>query len=201
MLGYQFSLEFDNQVLEFKEIYTNDVENMSSENFGLTHLEKGIITTSWINQNHLKFEAGATFFSISFVANENGELKDLIEINSKRTKAEAYNPDMEILDIELINDVVNSNQKELSPNTTLNQNYPNPFSKQTAIGFDSKKAGKYEFTILGINGELIKSIEIQAIAGYNEIMIYRNEFQSAGLYFYQLNTPDGKTLTRKLVVE
>ena len=51
-----------------------------------------------------------------------------IKINSKILRAEAYNSDMEIIDVELLIDNVLTTNYNISESAILYQNYPNPFT-------------------------------------------------------------------------
>ena len=102
LLGYQFTLEFDFQALEFLGVEAGNVENINENNFGFSYLKQGLITTNWINKQSEKLIGDEALFYLNFRALKNIKLSDLIKINSKKLKAEAYNSAIEIIDVELI---------------------------------------------------------------------------------------------------
>lgn len=200
ILGYQFTLEFDQQALEFVEVEKGILDDLDENNFGFTHLEKGLITTNWINQRNTRLKEGDALFVLKFKAKKSGEIKDLIKINSAITKAEAYTSDFQIIDIEpfykefLIDNVNPSGQ------AILYQNYPNPFNENTVIGFDLPGGGDCQLLIFNVEGQQIFSRDFYAQEGYNEIKIDKKEFRKSGLYYYHLCTPSRETLIKKLIV-
>jgi len=193
VLGYQFTLNFDRSVLEFVRI-TPAVAGL--ENFGLTLLDKGAITTSW-NENDVKLVDGEVVFSLVFKAISNGELSKSLNVNSRFTAAEAYNLNGELLDVELAfsgNVAVGAFE--------LYQNTPNPFSANTVIGFNLPEATTATLTISDISGKVVKVIDDREfVKGYNEIKLNRNELPVTGILYYQLDTPSDSATKMMLLVD
>jgi hypothetical protein len=75
--GYQFSLGFDQAVLQFNEVQTGTLANLNEDNFGLALLDNGVITTSWTNNKAQTAMRAADLFTISFIAKADGQLRDL----------------------------------------------------------------------------------------------------------------------------
>ena len=97
--GYQFTLGFDNNAVEFVDV-TSNLEGLGADNFGLTKLSDGVITTSWSSSRGESVENNEVLFSITFVANANVNTQDVININSRLTSSEAYQGD-DLLDVVL----------------------------------------------------------------------------------------------------
>ena len=68
----------------------------------------------------------------------------------------------------------------------LYQNTPNPFSCTTTIGFELESATVGKISITDMNGRLIKVVEDDFLAGYNEIII--EDFNSRGVFYYTIET-------------
>jgi len=128
-LGYQFTLGFDNNKVEFVDLATN-LTKMDTDNFGLTMLEEGIITTSWntheavdVANDETVFSLTETVFSLTFTATEAITVSEILNINSRYTIAEAYNGS-DLYDVAITFDglVVSNDFK-------LYQNIPNPFTE------------------------------------------------------------------------
>lgn len=201
ILGYQFTLEFDSQALDFLGIDQGMLQGIDENNFGFSYLNQGLITTNWLNQENTKLKKGASLFQLKFKSRKNVELKNLIKINSKLIDAEAYNSDLKIMDIELFYDVISVDNTIASEGVILYQNHPNPFDKNSIIGFEVPNGGNCNLTIFNINGQPITSMNIDAIKGYNEFVVHKNEMNKSGLYYYRLTTPTGKSLVKKLIVK
>ncbi len=184
VLGYQFTMNFDQKALELVEV-------SNEENFGLSLLNEGVITSSWNNVTATK--AG---FSLTFKALNNVTLSNALTINSKYTAAEAYNADAEVLDVALaFNGQVAANSFELYQNT------PNPFKSETAIGFNLPEAGSATLTIYDLSGKVLKQFAGDYAKGYNEISINRNEVAGAGVLYYQLDTNNDSATKKMLLID
>lgn len=186
--GFQFTISFDQNAIDFNEVSNGDLSNLSNANFGLHKVNEGIITASWnANREAQSLDNGKTLFSFSFTALKDGQLSDLISLNSRFTKAEAYNQNG-LLNLSL--QFVDENGTIAAGQFELYQNQPNPFKNETVIGFNLPESGKAVFKVFDISGRLIKMIEGDYYAGYNEISISRSELQGSGVLYYQLESAD-----------
>ena len=195
MEGYQFTLEYDTDVLRFATIQTAGLENLTTDNFGVFE-EEGAITTIWYGDTNNKKEE--VLFTISFIAQKTGKLSDLVKLSSRLTQTEAYNKDLELMDVAL-----NFNQHNITDNSNssfeLYQNKPNPFQAITTIGFDLPKAGVAALKIYDISGRELMKISQQFTKGYNKIEINQDDLASSGVLYYQLQTDFG-TKTKKMIL-
>ena len=82
---------------------------------------------------------------------------------------------------------------------SLYQNQPNPFLDKTVISFSLEQAGRINLTIYDTNGRTVKVIEEFYDKGFNEVLLNRNEFGTAGVYFYRLRT-DKEAVTKSMIV-
>lgn len=185
ILGYQFTLNFDQNALELVELLPGVAKE---ENFGFTLLDKGAVTASWNGEANSN-----EFFSLVFRANSNGQLSELLSLNSRFTKAEAYNLIGDLLDVQL------SFNGNAASAFELYQNTPNPFKGRTVIGFNMPQAGMAKLTVTDVSGRVLKVVEQDFTKGYNEIQLNSNELPSFGLMYYTLETATN-TATRKMVV-
>ncbi|RMG84972.1 MAG: HYR domain-containing protein [Bacteroidetes bacterium] len=191
LLGYQFTLDFDNEALELVDILPGLV---SADNFGLNMLSEGVITTSWHNASPARVQSDEVLFSLVFKAKLDARLSDLMNINSSYTTAEAYNSDSELLNVALkFNQTANEND------FALYQNTPNPFSNTTQIGFNLPTAGKATLTISDVTGKVVEVIEGDFAKGYNQVTIDRKNLGAKGVFYYQLDT-DQYSATRKMIL-
>ena len=185
ILGYQFTMNFDQNMLDFTEMIPSVAQK---ENFGFTLLNEGAITTSWNG----KANAG-TVFSLVFTAKSNGELSDALTVNSRYTSAEAYNIEGETMNVEL-----NFNG-QASTAFDLYQNTPNPFKGETVIGFNLPQAGTATLTIQDVSGKLISLVEGEYAKGYNEVRINSNNLPNTGILYYTLESAND-TATKKMII-
>ena len=191
VLGYQFTLNYDRTALEFVEVVP---ALASTENFGLTLLDKGAITTSW-NENNVNLEDGEVVFSLTFKANRKVKLSEALSVNSRFTPAEAYKPNGDLLDVDL------AFNGELAGAFELYQNTPNPFSAETLVSFNLPQASTATLTITDVSGKVVKVITGEYAKGYNEIKLKRSELPAGGIYYYQLDTPTDSATKMMLLVD
>ncbi len=83
-------------------------------------------------------------------------------------------------------------------NSTLDQNFPNPFQDNTLISYHIQEKSSIKFKIYDSNFDLVQSID----QGIKYKGVYRFNFNGTnlnpGVYYYQLNA-DNVTLTKKMV--
>lgn len=189
VVASQFTLNFENEALELMEV----VEGVAgSENFGLTLLDEGAVTSSW-NTNGETGEAVGRMFSLVFKAKQNGKLSQMVSLNSRFTRAEAYNANGELYDVAL-----NFNGNTAS-GFELYQNVPNPFNSRSAVGFNLPEAGPATLTITDVSGKVLNVTNGDFAEGYNEITINKTDLPSFGVLYYTLETAS-ETASKKMVV-
>ena len=198
LFGYQFALQFDATALQLTGIEIGDLTNLTETNFGLTMLDRGIITTSWDNSKNILHDNNTILFTLAFEANTNTTLSEVFHIAKSIIPAEAYQgtdgTDVEMLGV----DLQFNNQSEEVATFELFQNNPNPFKDMTAIGFRLPEAGQATLTVYDLSGKVLTTISNTYSKGYNEITIGKDHLGSAGVLFYQLET-QGYTATRRMV--
>ena len=86
-LAYQFTLGFDNGAIELSDILPGN--GMSASNFGTAHLDEGMLTVSWFQVLKTEKEGANEMFQLLFTAKEDGQLSEMLQLNSRLTKAES----------------------------------------------------------------------------------------------------------------
>ena len=201
-LSYQFTLGFTPKgivtssgtrqegVAQVQSIeVNNDLPNLSDGNFGIF---KNAITTSWNGNASTKTPQ---LLTLHFVANQSGQLSEMLSINSSKTPAEAYNLEGRPMPIEL----KFTNTQAHSEQMTLYQNHPNPFDKETTIAFNLPKETKAKLTIYNAQGQILYTLSDAYKAGYNEILMSQDVLKASGVLYYRLDTPE-HSATRKMIV-
>lgn len=81
----------------------------------------------------------------------------------------------------------------------LNQNYPNPASNFTTIGFSLSEAGKVQINLYSMTGKLVKNIfNAYQNAGYQQVNVSLAGL-IPGIYIYTMRV-GGQQLSKKLIV-
>ena len=190
--GYQFTLGFDNSVVEFVDL-TSNLEGLNANNFGLTKTGEGVITTSWNSNRGVSVENNEVLFSVTFVANADVNTQDIFTINSRLTASEAYQGD------DLLEVVLAFNGTRTANGFELYQNTPNPFKAETMIGFNLPEAGEVTLKIFDVSGRILRLIEMDAAKGYNSVDVNRAGIDATGVLYYQLETAT-ETATKKMII-
>jgi len=192
--GYQFTVDFDETALAFQDVSANDLAGMSLDNFGLRYLEEGLITTSWTNEEAISLRRDAKVFTLRFTATKDVQLSEVLSINSRYTKAEAYNGALELMNVDLRFD----EESVKANNFRLNQNTPNPFHQETSIGFELPEAGPATLSIYDATGILLLEVKGDYAKGFNTITVSSDRL-TAGLLYYELVSGNHRR-TKKMIL-
>ena len=175
ILGYQFTLKFDTDLLEFENL----ISGFSNENdFGFNFIDEGILTTSWTGNRKVEEDA----FTLVFKSKIEGQLNNSIEINSELTSAEGYSNDLEFLNVQL---KFNSNFESKNEFILL-PNRPNPFSDKTLINFYLPENSEVVVDVYNSTGSSIYSIRNYFEKGFQGFEIGKENLTSEGVYFYKI---------------
>ncbi|MCF8250440.1 MAG: T9SS type A sorting domain-containing protein [Saprospiraceae bacterium] len=196
MLGYQFTLNFDKSALRFEKMAP--AAATSIENFGLSRLEEGVVTTSWYQLAAPKNATEETQFSMTFTALKDGMLSQMASINSSYTLAESYEKGGTVRPVVL--EFTSPNGSSVVGNQfELYQNIPNPFAEETIIRFQLPEASTATVSIFNIEGKVVKTVNGEFSKGYHELKVDRSNLPANGIFYYRLQTP-GNTATKKMTL-
>jgi hypothetical protein len=198
LLGYQFTLEWNGAVLQFDQ-----VENRSlNAQYGEWDVANGRLTTSWSDFFAQTLNDGDTAFVLHFtVLGQIGDRSSLA-ITSSFTPAEAYNGELEYLNvispdatITVGDEVVTGNLGAVSgKGYRLDQNVPNPFQGRTQIRFALPVSEEVTFRIYNAAGQEVKIISGQYGVGEHTIEWDGSgrygQPLSSGHYFCRMETPN-----------
>lgn len=188
--GFQFTLEIKPDLAEIAEIQEGVLR---ADNLAV--FAESVITGSWYRPSLLSAEAVAEepLFTLLLRPRREADLHEVLWISSRMTRAEAYFPDGEAMEVELTfsGAVTESRPFELYPNR------PNPWRNETIIAFHLPAAGRASIRIADINGRTLQQIVRDFPEGYNEVRIDKDGLPS-GVLYYVLES-DRHTATRKML--
>ena len=194
--GYQATLTFNTAAVELVDIISGIARE---ENFGLTFVDEGLITTSW-NQSGLqsKWDREDVMFSLVLRATTDAQLSEVLGVSSRITKAEAYDNNGEYMDVNI--EFTNGTPIAIgaADKFELYQNTPNPFKGETLIGFNLPAAATAVLTISDVTGRVLKLIRMDGVKGYNAVVINAAGL-STGVLYYTVESDDF-TATKKMML-
>jgi len=193
ILGYQFTLDFNGNDLKFEQIKMG--KETSFENFNLSMIQRGIITTSWNKSKPIDLDEDEVLFSLVFEAKREMRISEAVTISSDVTIAEAYTGTEEVINVhlEVFTPYITSE------GFTLYQNVPNPFTGETTIGFELPTASTTTLTLFDMSGKTVMVQKGEYAKGYNQIVIDGKVFDKQGMFYYQLETNQGIE-TKKMIL-
>jgi hypothetical protein len=127
-------------------------------------------------------------------ATVDGQLSELLSVNSRYTAAEAYNPADELMDVALT-----FSGETVTDGFELYQNVPNPFQGQTMISFQLPAAMQATIKIQDVTGRTLKVIRGEYVRGFNQINVNSSDLPGTGVLYYTLET-DEFTASKKMVI-
>ncbi len=187
--GLQYTLSYLSNMVEVESIEAGAL-NVTKDNY--THYAPGVITSSWNEADGQNLSANTVLFTIVLKAKSEVQLRDVLSLNNRVTVSEAYDAEGGLKDVSLRFDGQESG-------FALYQNTPNPYIGHTVIGFSLPEATAAVISIYDVSGKLIKRIDGEYNAGYNEVSVASKDLSISGVLYYQLDT-DKYTATRKMVV-
>jgi hypothetical protein len=185
--GYQFTLTFDQAALSLKDIVYGEA---TAENFGMSFLNEGIITTSWNGEA----ADNAVLFTLIFNANTEAVLSDLIGVSSRYTVAEAYNTTNGTMDV-----AINFTGVVATAGFEVYQNTPNPFNGETKIGYNLPEDSNVTITIQDVTGKTLQVVTENGVKGYNAVTVDGKTLGATGVLYYTVST-DEFTATKKMIL-
>ena len=196
MKGVQFTLRSE---VGISQVIYNEEIGVGESNFGMQQVKRGMITFSWDNPEGHEIEADndVALFSIDVRVQDAEGLKDVLELTSTITVAEAYSVAGEVFRPELRF----GNADGQSARLVLHQNKPNPFAEETLIKFELPSDQLVTCSIMDINGRLIHQIDRECARGLNEIVIDREMLDEEGIYYYRLDAHSGSEIRKMILLK
>ena len=155
----------------------------TKDNFGMDQLDKGILRSSWTNEQNHEIPSNTELFYLKIKVNESTSLSKLFKLTDEQLNSEAYCGDWnENIETSSLTLLVESTNPDEPPTFEILKVYPNPaidfvniefllpveseisweaydaLGQQVGQGHDFKNAGKVELVLprrdLGVKGGL-----------------------------------------------
>ncbi len=170
--GYQFTLSWNPEVLELLGVNNKSLSGY----YGTQKASEGFLTTAWDNEmvKGVSLNDDETVFELKFkVIGENGSFSE-IKIGSEMTASEAYNENLDLLEIKPVNGMVkvgdNAGANRFHPSQGWNLSVvPNPFTNSTQIIFELPKDETVTISIYDVTGREVWRTAGTYSAGRNSV--------------------------------
>jgi hypothetical protein len=194
--GYQYTLDFDPAMMEFVNVDAQ-WSDMSEANFSLDRVNGGVVTTSWNSSEPVSLADDEVLYTLTIRAKADLKLSEVMTVNSRVTRAEAYDANEDLLEVNFRFDgnIVAGGAFELY------QNEPNPFRDMTIIGFNLPESSSAVLTVYDITGAVIKVVRGDYAKGYNTVHLNRSEIQGNGMLYYSLETATDRATKRMIMLD
>lgn len=197
ILGYQFNLRFNPDVLMFNELVAGALP-VAEEHFNFEDLANGNISTSWSRAIAELMDKDQPLFILKFKSLQKGKVSEVINLSIDGLKLEAYNEQLQVLDVKFEFFTPENVKKE---QFMLYQNYPNPFREQTNIPFDLAVDSEVLLQVTDARGKTVWQRSISLPAGQHQQILRRDELPTTGLYFLTVTTSTGDSQTKTINVQ
>jgi hypothetical protein len=197
LIGMQFTLDYDERLIELLNFEAGNLPKMTDQNFGLVDIDQGIITASWNEENDVLTMDEGTIIRMTFRAIRSGDLYTALQLKSDPTLAEAYNYNQDAMQV-LLRFRDDEGRTKLESGFKLYQNYPNPFNEVTKIGFVLPTRMDVRLSVFDMAGRIVLKQQANYDKGYNELLLGSEDLPNHGLYYYTIET-DEHTVTRKMI--
>lgn len=189
--GFQFTLQVRPEAAALLGV---EPALLSVEHLGLRFLTEGRVAASW-HQVASAAPVHRPLFYLVVQAKTTLRLSEVLSINGHIAAAQSYDLAGGVGPVQL----AIAGQSPAASGLTLLQNSPNPFTKETLIGFSLPQASAVRLHVQDASGKILHTISGHYAAGYHETMLQAKDLPGSGVYFYTLHT-DQATRTRRLVL-
>ncbi|MEL7020146.1 MAG: HYR domain-containing protein, partial [Bacteroidota bacterium] len=163
--GMQFDLQFATDVLSLSNIEAG--QGLAAEDFGTVDVAEGIVSVSWASATAVAWTAEQPLFTLTFAAQQTGQLSKALAIQSVYLQPEVYTADDEqIWSVAL----QVGTPVALDSAVTLFQNVPNPFQGQTKISFQLATGSTATLSVFDLAGRVLHQQTDNYAAGYHELI-------------------------------
>lgn len=171
--GFQFTLQLNGLTLE--EIQPG--QNMGIEHFAWFEAQKSL-TVAWEH-------GGEAAFKLKCKVLQAGYLRQMLSLNSRITRAEAYRNDASAT-------ALYPTLRFSAPQAFMVYTpQPNPFADKTSVSFYLPEASPVSLTLMDESGRILLTQKADFKTGFNQFDIDLQQVSTSGLIFFRLEAAAG----------
>jgi hypothetical protein len=204
--GYQFTMTWNAEALEFEGVEQFGLDGLSRRNFGTDRADEGLLSTVWSAPDGMGHSLGqdATLFAVRFKANKGPETTASFDFSSEVTPMLAHRGDDALTPVEVAASGREVELTKLPGEFALRGNYPNPFKRTTTLAFDLPETATVSVDVYDILGRRVMHIgDKRLAAGTGRSMQLDASTLASGSYVYRVTatmTSVTQTATGQLVI-
>ncbi|MCC6279952.1 MAG: T9SS type A sorting domain-containing protein [Saprospiraceae bacterium] len=194
LAAWQFALHFDPTALQLMGIERLNVLPLTTDHFGLFHVDEGEIRSIWSRPEGAALPEAAPVFQLRFsVLRDAGLLSDVLCLDHEALPGYAYSTALSQSDVQLkfLDQTSGSGGGADASGFRLFPNYPNPFRSQTTLAFEMPAAGEATLRMYDSNGRLLYRQSDDYPAGRQAITLDFGRISASGLFYCELTTRFG----------
>lgn len=196
MMAYQWLLNFDESMMQLDGVNAGELNNFTVENVNTIAADQGKVSIVWFDVVGNELNDDEVIFSLRFTANEAiASIENLFEVGDNNVGNFAYTEDQDKHNVTL------EVEAQATADFALYQNRPNPFRGQTVVSFTLPEAATAKLSVYDLSGRMITVIQDNFNKGYNEIELNKSQLSGAGVFYYQLDTPDHSAVKKMVIIE
>ncbi len=200
LAGFQFTLDFDENTLDFQGHKAGVLPYLKDNNFGAVFANEGLLAMNWENVAGYQTSEGEVLFTLEFFVKNNARLSNVLALNSRLTPAEAYlghfdgmtELDIASVSLEYENDPISELQ--------LFQNTPNPFLRTTDLHFFLPEATTVSMRIFDVYGKLIITYTHNYSQGQHTLPIDLGGTAATGVLICELDAEGYRKQTIRMMI-
>jgi hypothetical protein len=195
--GFQMTLNLGENMPNFEGIENINLTGFGENNY-VVFTRKGKITVSWNGKNQK-----GELFKIRLKTHTAQTIKDILQITSDLSVAEAYSFNDEIKVIKMVAKEAKQGNTEGGYLEIL-PNSPNPFSDETTLRFNLSENDEAQISIFDNQGRLLKTLKKAFQKGYNEVKISLFDVKTdvvEGILSYKIHTTKQTVVGRMVLVK
>lgn len=181
-LGFQFSLQYDENQLNIESIESGDLPDLTDESFAQT---AGEIRCSWSAGVAHTLLPGDRLFTLRARTLKPLHLRDAVSLTDKRLRSEAYTEgNQPIVPLQLAFGTISATNNQ----TAVFAPQPNPTNGGTKFSVQLMEDASVRLEIRDISGKLIHQSAPYLVAGRHLMDLPAEALPHAGCYFWTVKT-------------
>lgn len=205
MLGVQFSLNWDTDVLSFVSVENFGIADISlANNFGLMHAGEGILSFLWydINLQGVSLDDDTVLFSVTFTVVGNADDTAVVSFSNSPTVIEFSNTtvvlDPELGVFEMLVGTLGSVYNSAPELIQVEEVYPNPINNKSQVDFQLAHSTDLNFFIFDESGKMVSHTREYFTSGKHSFYLNETTFPASGKYLLKMVSEEFEVL-QKLV--